>query len=184
MQSVNLSVFVLLGSVLLIRLVFCACSVSWAAFTKTIGTEWVQTHTEQCIVLVPLYHLNKLGDKIMFAFSPWFQITDHFWSKPSRLIDNHADCKLVYIGSTAIAIDLNCTEFYSVLCFFLLLLWCCWLPVAVCDVSWCACVCCRWPRREVEVFVTVEMLKLGRRVLTVRNTHPQHRAETLRRLAT
>ena len=58
------------------------------------------------------------------------------------------------------------------------------LPVAACDVSWCACLCCRWPRREVGAFVTVEMLKLGRRVLTVRNTHPQHRTETLRRLAT
>lgn len=45
-------------------------------------------------------------------------------------------------------------------------------------------VCCRWPRREVEAFVTVEMLKLGRRVLTVINTRPQHRAETLKRLAT
>lgn len=32
--------------------------------------------------------------------------------------------------------------------------------------------------------MTVEILKHGRRVLTVRNTHPQHRAETLRRLAT
>lgn len=32
--------------------------------------------------------------------------------------------------------------------------------------------------------MTVEILKHGRRVLTVRNTHRQHRAETLRRLAT
>lgn len=38
----------------------------------------------------------------MFVFSPWFQLTDHC-SKPSRLIDNHADCKLVHVGSTAIA---------------------------------------------------------------------------------
>lgn len=69
--------------------------------------------------------------------------------------------------------------------FLILSLWWCWLPVScmwcVVDVHICV---CRWPHREVEGFVTAEILKRGRRVLTVRNTHLQHRAETLRRLAT